>query len=419
MINIGWIDFSIDDRKKARQLLALIKPEGQLDELGIGYIRDAISNRLFPGISTIQTRAKYFFIVPSILRNYMSLSPNEKKKNLPQNYLANEEDKIQDILKEKYLGTSEKGIIGFTMARGKYVRRKPSEIYWNGLNTFGFIDTGGLSMSSLFTNAYRQNRYLSERYVKDEDLDDSEVAMEETFKIRIPYIENWQKDLQIQLTKDEALYFSDCLKNDKNIYLRDSLLFELFSNEDLMSLFIVSDNFHNFARGAQDIEINPIVKSGLAIGQNFYVLMEASHLFYNHLLQKHFFDDYDGIFLIEFDKWIDRFEINMINFDEFDLSSLYSISNFRNYKQTEGFLKSWWQYIYEYKKSYDSELLNKMEKLIKSREQSVKQGKARLQKSPLNNIDVKKGRRIGILDMSYRFYNAKMIVEDILKSKTN
>jgi hypothetical protein len=44
-MQIGWIDFSSKDRERAKQLLAFIKPEGQLDELGVGYLRDALSNK--------------------------------------------------------------------------------------------------------------------------------------------------------------------------------------------------------------------------------------------------------------------------------------------------------------------------------------------------------------------------------------
>ncbi len=54
MAQIGWIDFSNRYRKRAQQLMSMIRPEGQLDELGVGYLRDAIANHLFPGISTIQ-----------------------------------------------------------------------------------------------------------------------------------------------------------------------------------------------------------------------------------------------------------------------------------------------------------------------------------------------------------------------------
>lgn len=46
MLDIVWVDFSRDDRTKVKQLLTLIKQEDQLDELGIGFIRDAQQNQI-------------------------------------------------------------------------------------------------------------------------------------------------------------------------------------------------------------------------------------------------------------------------------------------------------------------------------------------------------------------------------------
>ena len=46
----------------------LLSEQGAVDELGIGIIRDAFANYFFPGTSTIQNRAKYFLIVPYVLR---------------------------------------------------------------------------------------------------------------------------------------------------------------------------------------------------------------------------------------------------------------------------------------------------------------------------------------------------------------
>ena len=64
MIKVGWIDFSSKDREKAMAVIDLMKENGAVDELGIGVVRDRLADILFPGTSTIQTRAKYFFIVP-------------------------------------------------------------------------------------------------------------------------------------------------------------------------------------------------------------------------------------------------------------------------------------------------------------------------------------------------------------------
>ena len=67
-MQLGWIDFSKEDRKKALDVINLLSEQGAVDELGIGIIRDAFANYFFPGTSTIQTRAKYFLIVPYVLR---------------------------------------------------------------------------------------------------------------------------------------------------------------------------------------------------------------------------------------------------------------------------------------------------------------------------------------------------------------
>jgi len=49
-----------------QNVLALLKEPGTLDELGIGQVRDAFADVLFPGFSTIQTHARYFLAIPRI-----------------------------------------------------------------------------------------------------------------------------------------------------------------------------------------------------------------------------------------------------------------------------------------------------------------------------------------------------------------
>lgn len=67
-MQIGWIDFSKRDRDKVLDILQLFAEKTAMDELGIGSVRDAFANIFFPGTSSIQTRAKYFFIVSYLLR---------------------------------------------------------------------------------------------------------------------------------------------------------------------------------------------------------------------------------------------------------------------------------------------------------------------------------------------------------------
>ena len=63
-MQLGWIDFSKEDRDKVHDVMNLLQEQGAVDELGIGLVRDAFANYFFPGTSTVQTRAKYFLIVP-------------------------------------------------------------------------------------------------------------------------------------------------------------------------------------------------------------------------------------------------------------------------------------------------------------------------------------------------------------------
>jgi hypothetical protein len=66
---IRWLDHSEEDQRRIRELMKLFSVSDTVDDLGIGTIRDGISNALFPGTSIIQTRARYFLFVPWIFRH--------------------------------------------------------------------------------------------------------------------------------------------------------------------------------------------------------------------------------------------------------------------------------------------------------------------------------------------------------------
>ena len=141
MSSIGWVDFSSTDREKVSQVLAMLQEPGTLDELGIGQIRDAFADLLFPGFSTIQTRAKYFITVPRIIRDYMKLDARAQRRTSLRDYLESQENELARLLVERH-GASESGIIGSEMVGSEEgVARKPSSVYWNGLRQFGIVNT--------------------------------------------------------------------------------------------------------------------------------------------------------------------------------------------------------------------------------------------------------------------------------------
>src|SRR5210317_725024 len=62
--SLAWIDYDSEAQQRAHRILTLFKERDTRDELGLGSIRDAISDTLFPGTSTIHTRLRYMLLVP-------------------------------------------------------------------------------------------------------------------------------------------------------------------------------------------------------------------------------------------------------------------------------------------------------------------------------------------------------------------
>ena len=123
---LGWIDFSKNERNKVLSVLDLLSENGTLDELGIAPVRDGFADLFFPGTSTIQTRAKYFLIVPYILKDLereKETNPNQLQRILDE---AEKNCAIRFWEKEK----DASGVIGSrSLSQGSWVKRTPSSIY--------------------------------------------------------------------------------------------------------------------------------------------------------------------------------------------------------------------------------------------------------------------------------------------------
>ena len=142
-MQLGWIDFSKEDRQKAFDVINLLSEQGAVDELGIGVIRDAFANYFFPGTSTIQTRAKYFLIVPYMLREAVDGRYGKDANRVLRAIDSAEKDCGIRLLEAD---PKAEGVIGSRVLPKGWVARKPSDIYWNGIRTFGIFCDYGLSI---------------------------------------------------------------------------------------------------------------------------------------------------------------------------------------------------------------------------------------------------------------------------------
>ncbi|MBQ6523380.1 MAG: hypothetical protein IJI12_01830 [Atopobiaceae bacterium] len=215
-MQIGWIDFSAEDRSRTLTVLNALNEPGSVDELGIGIARDAVSNVLFPGTSTLLTKARYFFLVPYISR-YLEIghdSARQDPRALRNTFRDLERRCAEGLLK---CCDSDEGIIGrVSLPRGKWVTRGPGEIYWASLHALGFMREG--SPDSFFVQfPYLADARLRERsagFDGDESgLVDDQRVLESMWHIpRECYVEwrnawdNWGEEASIQLTAVEAKY---------------------------------------------------------------------------------------------------------------------------------------------------------------------------------------------------------------------
>lgn len=123
-----WLDTSEADRRRALDAVDLFRRRGTLDELGMGVIRDAIADCLFPGTSTIQTRARYFLFVPW---TYLELEARAPLRDVAR--LARRAELHLSLVLAA--GSEADGVIGRVAGEG--LQRLPSSIYWAGLGAWG------------------------------------------------------------------------------------------------------------------------------------------------------------------------------------------------------------------------------------------------------------------------------------------
>ncbi len=126
-----WMDHSEHDRRKMLDVVDMFKEKDTRDELGIGVVRDAFADLLFPGTGTVQTRARYFLFIPWI---YMDL----ERREVPSSEIAlkarRQEVGLIDSLARSHPDRGEV-VIGITARED--LQRLPSNIYWLGLGNWG------------------------------------------------------------------------------------------------------------------------------------------------------------------------------------------------------------------------------------------------------------------------------------------
>lgn len=198
---LTWLAFSDADRRRAQDALSLLRDRDTRDELGLGGVRDAFSELLFPGTSTIQTRAGYFLFVPWIYRAL--------EQQTVQNARARAQRAEQQLIPILSASDDPEGTIG--LRAGPDVRRLPSSVYWQGLQKWG-IRRAALSID-------RYHAWLEHPLRRRRERDDDGLAVEDSLESA------WDPQLP-PAPSDFPASASFALRADDARYLRDRILID-------------------------------------------------------------------------------------------------------------------------------------------------------------------------------------------------
>lgn len=146
----AWLDHDESARRRMREIVGLFQESGTLDELGMGRIRDAFSDRFFPGTSVLWRRARYLLFVPwtyqQIERDGFARHPDAERA------ARSTFRHLRDALRTS---GDTAGVIGLRRADPT---TPPDAILWPALRQWGIRDDGGATLSNYRAALLRKPR---------------------------------------------------------------------------------------------------------------------------------------------------------------------------------------------------------------------------------------------------------------------
>jgi hypothetical protein len=265
--SIIWLDFSDDQQRKVNEALRNFETKDTVDDLGLGSVRDAISNALFPGTSVLQTRARYLLFIPWIFQEAFKKSP----KQLVDKAYDLERNLIIALLNSEDVD----GVIG--REKGKDLKTLPSSIYWSALQMFGIFQIKGATI--------RQFGRIAARSRENIDYEGEFLGNDEKFWTEMPNPpEGFGKfqSADMSLTVEEAGWLCERILSVQQRTGLPSLLSELVAllqNGD--GTFLEYSNLWDIELSDDaDFRIQNLVRHS----QFFSLLAEGISLLYNSML---------------------------------------------------------------------------------------------------------------------------------------
>ena len=390
---LTWLDLTASDRERMRRVLDLFSEQGTLDEMGVGSLRDALSDTLFPGTSTLQTRLRYVLFIPWV---YQRL----EDRRVGADDVKRQARKAEiDLIGPLERSRDAEGIIG-ARARGS-LARLPSSVYWTALVRWG-----------IFQPERSQGWYHTHftRFAGGREgvgrADDPGIVWtrEPSWHPRLPEApDSYPGEASFALTRDEADFLQGRLEERCSGTLLAWLARE---GSDAPAQSFWDDRAVRRA-GAK---INYIVE----LARRFSLHVEGMPLLYNLLLAERLHAEHDGD-----DEWVDRYreeldewasrEVKEDVYDPKELWDFVACHGGRLPEPQRCFVERWSARIAETgPRGVASDLC--LRELVEQRELELKKERARLA-NPGRLLDW--NGRAGVGRMDFRWFRVRQLLIDL------
>ena len=391
---LTWLDLTANDRDKMRQVLDLFNEQGTVDEMGLGSLRDAFSEALFPGTSTIQTRLRYVLF---IAWTYQGLETRRiAAADVATRLRRAEIDLIGPL---EHNGDSE-GTIG-VRARDS-LSRLPSSVYWAALVRWGIFlheQSQGWYHTHFARLAYSRNG--------DVAADDPGViwTYQPNWHPRLPKPPpSFPGEASFVLTRDEAEFLRGRLE--------ERCAGTLLAWLACMGLDAPSDGC--FWDGSAATEANEEIRDAIELARRFSLHVEAMPLLYNLLLAERRVSEHGGNdelveqYRAELAEWAVR-EAEEDRYDPIELWRFVTSRGVRLPSPQRRFVESWSKRLGEIAQDAIADD-GSLRALVENRERQLKGRRARLA-NPGRLLDW--NGRVGIGRMNFRWHRVRQLLLDL------
>lgn len=380
---VSWLSFDAEQQRRTQLMLAALSGQGTVDELGLGIIRDLIARALHPGLSVLHQRAKYLLFIP---RDYQGLPTSSVEKMLAagRRAEASTASRLVAYYRDRPETRDDVGIIG--RRQGELTQQLPSGMYWGLLRQLGILREPG----SLYDYCRRRVDEANQRAARTAFHEEGEVV---------------EKDFGAWAELPEGEFTGFSLSNEESEWLRQRFLLTEQRPEAERSLvsWLLDPARTTWWEGARYAWEHPerdrfpaATAEAMRLGRDLDAFIHSARIAYNYFCaegrpdQSDARDELMAKYETAMKGWQDDIVDNMLaleRLDELNAWAMKSMTEARathaarlRWRLTDGFLRDWLQVMSQ---TDDPLLSAQAAEVLRRRESTLKQGRARLGNSEL------------------------------------